>query len=204
MVWWIYSIGKCEPDGRFPIGFDDGELRMSCERELTALYSMNKLSAITVNGGLVHDSPSPLKAAGLCYISCGADRVPVGVLLLVDHQKLADAPIYHSHIVSVEAVAAAISSSQRQQPARASRNKEGQSREVDTRAGYHTFRRGDRLLYLDMSPEDGIDSNIHETCFGVMVVTYRRTQQLRFVISFDSATERFSVAPWTAWRRMPK
>ena len=55
-----------------------------------------------------------------------------------------------------------------------------------------------------MTEADGIDVDLFETCFGIIVVTYRRAQQLRFIISYDSGTERFSVAPWTAWRRVPQ
>ena len=205
-AWYGGYVGHRGTDGNFAIGFDDGELRVACERELTALYSMNKLCQITVNGGLVHGKPSPLKAAELSYMTCGADRVPVGVFL-VDHVgELAGCPIYHSHVVNVEAVAAATSSQHAlgRLPTRSSKNKEGQSKGVDPRAGWHTFRRGDRLLYLDVTEADGIDVDLFDTCFGIIVVTYRRAQQLRFIISYDSGTERFSVAPWTAWRRVPQ
>jgi flagellar biosynthesis GTPase FlhF len=37
---------------------------------------------------------------------------------------------------------------------------------------------------------------------GVVLILYRRTQQLQFIVSFDSSMTEFSVAPWTAWRRI--
>jgi len=200
-AWYGGHVGVREPDGRYPIGFDDGELRCACERELAALYSMNKLSAITTNGGLVADIPSPLKAVELCYMTCGVDQLPVGVFLAGEPTVLAGFPVYHSHVVNVQALAAALSSTQRPQPARASRAA-AKGVEADSRAGHHTFRRGDTLNYKNVVPEDGIEFELYETCFGVMVVPYRKTQKLRFIVSYDSGARRFSVAPWTAWCRV--
>ena len=192
-AWFGGVVGDAEPDGRIPIGFDDGELRLTTADELRGLYSMGKLSSITVNGGLVADKALQQKALGLCIMKCGGEDMPIGVLLL-DSAKpvLAGVNLYHSHILSVDAVDAALSAAQ-------PRNlRQVLLIEPRHRAGYHTFRHGDKLVYTD---EEVVDT-IEEICMGVMLILYRRTQQLRFIVSFDSSLTEFSVAPWTAWRRI--
>ena len=197
-AWFGGVVGDIEPDGKIPIGFDDGDLSVATKEELSWLYTEGKLSRIsdTVTGGLVHDQCTAQKAISLCTIKCGDEHIPVGVLLQDCAHKptLAEHSVYHSHVLCIAAVDAALSTSTRRPPTRGEKALD----DPRHRAGYRTFRRGDRLVYVG-----GSDENSTETCFGVMVVQYRRSQQLRFVITFDADLKLFSVAPWTAWRRVP-
>ena len=190
-AWFGGVVGDAEPDGRIPIGFDDGDLRLSTADELQGLYSMGKLSSITVNGGLVADKALQQKALGLCMMQCGGEDMPIGVLLL-DSAKpvLAGVNLYHSHILSVDAVDAALSAAQ-------PRNlRQVLLIEPRHRAGYHTFRHGDKLVYID----EEVVNTIEEICMGVVVILYRRTQQLRFIAEESSThtqmTGRFVQRTW--------
>ena len=145
---------------------------------------MGKLSALTVNGGLARDQHSTLKATCLCMMTCGTDSMPIGVLLTdcVANPALAGLTVYHSHVLSVEAVDTALSAAVRR-PTRGDRT----MMIPRHRNGYHTFRRGDILVYKPAAkgpeePEDSDGAGTQEICYGVMVVQYRKAQQLRFTV----------------------
>ena len=60
--------------------------------------------------------------------------------------------------------------------------------------------RGDKIVYVGKDSPGG--SQLQEIIFGVMVFEHR-SQQNRYIISYDTSLEEFSVGPWTSWRRMP-
>jgi hypothetical protein len=191
--WYGGVVGPVEPDGRIVIGFDDGDLRVCTVAELTALHTLGKLSRNTVTAGLVGGVSVILKATSLCLMKCGTDHLPIGVLLqdCSDKPEIAGQTLYHSHIMSVAAVETAMSTT----TLRPSRH-DKYLLEPRHRNGYHTFRRGDKLSFVDGPP-------CKEICYGVVVAQYGKGgQQLRFVISYDTALAEFSVSSWTGVRRI--
>ena len=191
--WYGGVVGPVEPDGRIVIGFDDGDLRVCTVAELTALHTLGKLSRNTVTAGLVGGVSVILKATSLCLMKCGTDHLPIGVLLqdCSDKPEIAGQTLYHSHIMSVAAVETAMSTT----TVRPSRH-DKYLLEPRHRNGYHTFRRGDKLSFVDGPP-------CKEICYGVVVAQYGKGgQQLRFVISYDTALAEFSVSSWTGVRRI--
>lgn len=84
----------------------------------------------------------------------------------------------------------------------------------DLRMGYHTFRRGDLVLWTsgenhgaEDNPEDDDDreNSVVEQCveavYGVMVFNVR-SQQRRFLITFDRSLAKFSINSWVSWKRV--
>jgi len=195
--WFGGGIGELEPDGRIPVGWDDGDLKLLTAEEVVYLYEKSELCACTTDGGLVKDDAKPTKATALCMLKNGSERFPVGVLLTEgNHPALAGYPVYHSHIVNTTAVVAALEGGNPTRPTRG-RGSVGKHH----RGGYHTFRRGDRLVYV------GEDNDTHATIeaisFGLLIAEYgKKSQQLRFIISFDSSAHEFSVSSWDKWKRV--
>jgi len=196
-TWYGGIVGDCMPDGKYVMGFDDGELRFEDAAEVKGLWEMGKLTRCAVNGGLVADTAKSLRAVNLCPMKCGNETVPIGVLLSDDQpaQKVAGLEVYHSHMLSVATVEVALQMKRAGRPARGAAAK--CTEDVD-RAGYCTLQRGNMLLYIG---EYG-GKSLEEVAFGVLVFQMNG-QQNRFVITYDEAMQEFSVSTWTSWRRTP-
>ena len=197
-AWFGGIIGDLEPDGRIPVGWDDGDLRLLSPDEVVFLYENSELRACTTKGGLVQDVVQSVWAAGLCMYTSGEEKFPVGVLMTdaLGPDTLAGFSLYHTHIVSTAAVAALLESDGGKRPTRGKH----QADKYD-RAGYHTFRRGDRLVYI--GKDNDTDSIIEGMCYGVLLATYgKKNQQLRLLVSFDNAAQEFSVSSWGSWKRV--
>lgn len=196
--WYGGVVGDALEDRRVPVAFDDGDLCLHSPQEVYELAEMSKISLCTVNGGLVAGVPQPIRAVALSLMKCAKSYMPVGVLLstvVASTLTLAGYPVYHSHVVSVDAAAAAFSSHNRR-PTRATEKPGGSGGSAyDDRMGYHSFRRGYIVFYHE-------DSTIKETVFGVQVYYYAR-QQHRNLITFSSEFKQFSIQPWTSWHAIP-
>ena len=187
-------------NGTYIFGFDDGELFCQDPDELKGLFEMGKISACTVNSGLVRDEPQLLKAAAICWCKVNPNtNCPAGVFLSdgMPAEKVGGSTVYHSHYVSIEAMDAILANKQARPVRNAAVTRRGVERE---RYGHHTIRRGDRLLHIGKQTNQ--QQQIAEVAFRTLVVG-RPKQKDRYVITFDDTLKKFSVNCWTSWERMP-
>ena len=186
-------------NGRVAIGLDDGELVTRTKAEINGLYSMGKFCACTRNSGLVQDKMQNLRAGAFCMMTCAKELLPVGVLLVNPDDLEPTAlvsQVYHSHVMSVDALEAAMSSlTAAPRPRRGDANLQ---RRGAGRTYVQTLWRGNWLKY--MGECDG--GYMEEIVYGEQVF-FDKTQQHRYVITYDPALEKFSVGCWTAWQRVP-
>ena len=138
------------------------------------------------------DAPSSICARAFCLLKKGSNLCPVGVLLGDGGLQLCGEEIYHAHILSVKTINE-LNVQSRPQRSRAA----GPSADSEqARNGYHSFVHGDKVVFIEASPEGPIE----EIVFGVMRFTYGGQQQRR-LITYDATHQQFAATAWTSWRR---
>ena len=201
-AWFGGVVGDAQAfgDGSVIIGFDDGELTLQSPSDIQKLAEMGALSPCTINGGLVADNVCELKAVALSYMKCVGVFAPVGVLLDdASVSKFGGQPVYHSHVVSVTGIRAALERSRGGRPTRATQREVQEGGNYAARLGFHTFRRGEQVLY---NKDEGQATAIQEIVFGVQMYSFRQ-QQHRNIITFDAVSKNFTVQPWDSWSCIP-
>lgn len=101
--------------------------------------------------------------------------------------------MYSAHVLSTEAITAAMEDQANAVRQRATRNKK---REEDENLGYHSYKRGDIVLWNATNKDE---ENIREIVFACMVFEHR-SQQRRFLITYCAKVKKFSVNSWSAWK----
>lgn len=121
--------------------------------------------------------------------------------LIMFHSNTYQVPLFWEHLVSEEAMADICDKHANAIRSRPTRAKKVEGGEPDTTMGYKSFKQGDIVVWDGGQVLGGEDvTKIREIVFACMVFDHRG-QQRRYLITYDSKLDKFSLNAWTSWKR---
>lgn len=195
---WFGGVVGPTMGGRTAIAFDDGDLVWHSREDLLGLSNMGKFKACIHPEGLLADAPQSKWAKDISLMQCGKVGVPVGVLMVSSHDISSPGVgglLYHSHILHGASLDEALQSCTRRQPPRGRNQRSAAT--TPGNSGLATFRRGDIVGYIGGNDDDYCE----EIILGVQFI-HDGKQHRRYVYTYDSAMDAFSVGSFTTWVRV--
>lgn len=229
--WWGGLMGSFSADGMHAcVAYDDGVIMFYTRDELKDCIRNGTFKARKESGGLNRNVEQTQYAESYSHIQLQKKSLPVGVLMRDGDESLCGHTLYYAHVLSLEVASKLLEATNNVVVRRGrSKNKDrcvcgvmasccahvladhsccllrSSNKVKDPRLGYHSFRRGDVVHWIgeDECAGDELVEQYRETVHSVMLF-YQRSQQRRFLITFDESLSKFSINSWVSWARVLK
>ena len=191
--WYGALVGRVLPCGKVELAFDDGQLLRYSMDDLRLSFDSKTLEPLDASKGGVVATESG-QAAAACFVrlkDAGGHQKSMGVLVGKDESRLVfGLPVHMSFYVADGVFDATPAAPARRVPAQS----------LQDRLGFHTFRRGDLVEYVQC--EVGEDSPV-VAVYGILNHEPEGNAQSRkFLLLYEVQAKTFFLGSLPQWRRV--